>query len=350
MSSPEKESLAILRSLLETVQDAAAMPEGVDIELSNAFHTEVLFFLLYLASADGKITANERDYINHLLDLNHSIKDLVNLINEHNIYSTEFEERIPVTMQIVAAFDEKVRQVRNDAEPLVQTMIKYFEKIGEKFVYCDKDVNQQEISDYRLYLSNLKNHFPAITGGISVSDEVGYIGKKKGADGLPVADTSKRSGRNRCRYSPAKYKVGVDMPAGEYKLFCTDSEAYYCISADVNDDDIIRNGSFSGQAYIDVCKGQYVSFQECYALPVLEAPLFDSSRGIYGPGEYKVGLEIPAGEYRITSLSDNGYYSLELHSGNGERDIIRNDYFENATYVEISNGQILTLHDCKIVL
>lgn len=347
MKSQGKESLHLLYDVLDKIESLATMPEGSNISLREAFKLEVNFYLLYLASGDGKITANERDYINDLLDLDISTQEFVQLINEHNIYSTEFEDRSPITLQIVSAFDKKMKQLNAGVAPLAPALIDFLERIGREFINCDGNVHQQEVADHTLYISKLKSKFLT---SVSASDEVGFIGKKKGQSSSPIAIPSKKSGSNSHRYGPSKYKVGVDMPVGEYKLICSDRRAYYCISSDANGQRIIQNDNFYCQAYIDVHYGQYVELCRCYALPVSEAPLFDNSSGVYGPGEYKVGIEIPAGEYRLTALANRGYYSLEVYGGNGSRDIITNDNFTNATYVEIKRGQILVLSNCKLVM
>ncbi|MGJ0961046.1 hypothetical protein ACR75P_05045 [Faecalicoccus pleomorphus] len=67
----------------------------------------------------------------------------------------------------------------------------------------------------------------------------------------------------------------------------------------------------------------------------------------YGPGMYKVGADIPAGEYNVkASTGKSGY--LVLSSDPNGSDIITNDSFENNSYVAISDGQYLKLEDCYI--
>lgn len=67
----------------------------------------------------------------------------------------------------------------------------------------------------------------------------------------------------------------------------------------------------------------------------------------YGPGMYKVGVDIPAGEYNVKAeIGELGY--LEVSSDPNGTSIITNDAFENNSYVSISDGQYLKLESCYI--
>lgn len=67
----------------------------------------------------------------------------------------------------------------------------------------------------------------------------------------------------------------------------------------------------------------------------------------YGPGMYKVGVDIPAGEYNVKAeVGELGY--LEVSSDPNGTSIITNDAFENNSYISISDGQYLKLESCYI--
>lgn len=65
----------------------------------------------------------------------------------------------------------------------------------------------------------------------------------------------------------------------------------------------------------------------------------------YGEGTYKVGVDIPAGEYRLTATSDNAYWEV-TESSAADADIVGNDVFDGSTYVTVSDGQYLKLRRC----
>lgn len=63
-------------------------------------------------------------------------------------------------------------------------------------------------------------------------------------------------------------------------------------------------------------------------------------------GMYRVGSDIPAGEYRLTAEAGTPGYWKVTASSNPDADIIGNDNFENSAYVTVADGQYLTLNRC----
>ncbi len=63
-------------------------------------------------------------------------------------------------------------------------------------------------------------------------------------------------------YKTGTYKVGVDIPAGEYKISQGTGTAFYWqISTDANGSDIIENEFSQGEGYFSCSDGQYVKIQ-----------------------------------------------------------------------------------------
>lgn len=70
------------------------------------------------------------------------------------------------------------------------------------------------------------------------------------------------------RYEEGMYKVGADLPAGEYKLTCQSDDAYWGVTNSSDADaDIVGNDIFSGSAYVTVYDGQYLTLRRCIAEP-----------------------------------------------------------------------------------
>lgn len=60
------------------------------------------------------------------------------------------------------------------------------------------------------------------------------------------------------------FKVGVHLPAGEYKLQSDTGMGYYCVYNDGRHDDIEANNNFEGQSYVSVKEGQYLLLSRCH--------------------------------------------------------------------------------------
>lgn len=148
-------------------------------------------------------------------------------------------------------------------------------------------------------------------------------------------------------YPSGTYKIGTDLPAGEYVFFSTSStKAYVCLSSDSNQDDIIENENFSGTFIITATDGQYLEANRCKFVTAVECTISINADGSFDEGMYRVGIDIPAGEYKLTATSDiKGYWCIYKNS-NAPFRIVNNDNFENSAYVTVKNGQYLLLSRC----
>lgn len=154
--------------------------------------------------------------------------------------------------------------------------------------------------------------------------------------------TAKQSAKN---YGSGTYKVGIDIPAGEYYI---KGPGYVEVSSDSSGslDSIIDNDNIGFYAYANVYDGQYLKLKGCSAIPSSSAnPKYD---GLYPSGMYKVGKDIPAGEYKVDALSNMGYYERNSGALGSDNSIIDNDNFSGSTYITINDGEFLKLNDCNI--
>lgn len=145
------------------------------------------------------------------------------------------------------------------------------------------------------------------------------------------------------------YKVGTEIAPGEYVLMCNSSySAYYSINKDSTGslESIIHNGNFSYNAIVKVENGQYIELKRCTLSPISEMPLIDYTRGTM----FKIGYQLPAGEYKLQANSRLGGYYAVLDDVTGSLyDISTNDNFHGQTYVTVQEGQYLELSRCTIV-
>lgn len=147
-------------------------------------------------------------------------------------------------------------------------------------------------------------------------------------------------------YGSGMYKVGTDLPAGEYLFIANGSRAaYVCVSSDSNQDDIIENENFTYSYFLTVSDGQYLEASRCSFLIAEKYTVNINDDGTFSDGMYRVGIDIPAGEYKLTS-TEHGYYCIYNNSV-APLDIVDNDNFENNSYVTVSDGQYLLITRCN---
>jgi len=86
------------------------------------------------------------------------------------------------------------------------------------------------------------------------------------------------------------YKVGQDIPAGEYFLV-PEGLAYFQVSKDSTGslESIIANDNFSGTRYVTVSEGQYLEIRSAKMISADKAPKQEPVDGKYPEGMYKIG-------------------------------------------------------------
>lgn len=172
----------------------------------------------------------------------------------------------------------------------------------------------------------------------------------------PTEATTKKKTK---AYGEGMYKVGKDIPEGEYILYNTSNyDAYTCVSDDANQNDIIFNENFPSNLIITVYDDEFLDLSRCMAINLDELiegnedktdTLINVVADRVDEGVmYKVGLMLEPGEYKLETTGNyDGYYCI--YSDSRHDDIVANDNFDSSTYVEVSDGEYLLLSRCKIV-
>lgn len=144
------------------------------------------------------------------------------------------------------------------------------------------------------------------------------------------------------------HKVGVDIPAGKYMALSTDSSgAYLSVNSDANGNDIVFNENFEYNYAFEVVNGEYLVLDDCVIIDFdkyyenNKVPYDTINGGVF----LRVGVDIPAGEYKLVANEDDGYYAIY---SNLRDDIVDNDFFEGSAYMTIQNGQYVKIEDCQI--
>ena len=143
------------------------------------------------------------------------------------------------------------------------------------------------------------------------------------------------------------YKIGPDIPAGMYYLQAEESaKGYFCISADSSGYSILDNDNFGSHYFLEIEDGDYLELTRCVAIPIEDAEIeFDKNN--LTEGMYRVGVDIPAGEYKLTQTSNFAAYVCVYEGCSKNRDIITNDNFENQKYITVKDGNYLLITRCE---
>lgn len=148
--------------------------------------------------------------------------------------------------------------------------------------------------------------------------------------------------------SSGMYKVGTDIAAGTYYFQATGSvSGYYAITSDASGEleSIIANDNVSTFSFLTVNDGQYLEVTRGKIAPANQIGRIDPTSGRYGTGTYRVGIDIPAGEYNVQNDGSRNfaYYAILFDASGKLEAIVDNDNFESNAYITVSEGQYLKL-------
>ncbi|WP_449621141.1 hypothetical protein [Robertmurraya sp. Marseille-Q9965] len=158
---------------------------------------------------------------------------------------------------------------------------------------------------------------------------------------------------NDTKIKAGTYKIGTDLPAGEYLVFA-DSTAYIESASDSKGelDSILFNDNLPNDAhsYVTLNEGEYFKLQGGHMYPVDSAPSVLPDDGLYENGMFKVGQDLPAGEYKVIldSAVGMGYLEVSKDSRHQIDSIVTNENVQADMYITVSDGQYIKLQDVKI--
>lgn len=148
------------------------------------------------------------------------------------------------------------------------------------------------------------------------------------------------------------YKIGQDVPAGIYCI-AANSSCYYEVSKDSSGelDSIIQNGNTDTFAFVEVKDGQYLTVERGTFAPADEIEPIQPQGGKWGEGMYRIGVDIPAGEYKVVCNDErySAYIAVLSNVSGGIRAIVTNDNFDGEKYITVKDGQYLEVSRADVV-
>lgn len=164
----------------------------------------------------------------------------------------------------------------------------------------------------------------------------------------PVSESPVSSEPEAKSYPAGMYKVGTDLPAGEYVLFL---DGYFQVAKDSTGslDSIICNDKYSGKSIVTVKDGQYLTVKDSLIWDINDFPKNDSPEKL-SDGMYKVGVDLKPGEYKVHCTGGMAYCEVAKDSNHTIDSIISNDTFEGDKYITVKDGQYIKLSNAELIL
>lgn len=153
-------------------------------------------------------------------------------------------------------------------------------------------------------------------------------------------------------FEEGMYKAGKDIQAGEYLVESVSGNCYVEVCNDARGifASIAANTNTSTRVYVTVADGQYIRVNGGTFIFEPDAQPYVSNDGTYDDGMYKVGKDIPAGEYKITADDSNCYIQVSSDSSGSFSSIVSNDNIGlgESAYITVGDGQYLLFTGGKI--
>ena len=125
----------------------------------EALKAEFIDFLSYLSASDGTVSESEAGFVNEYFGLGYSPVELKEYIEKSNTYSTEFEKKVPGTLERFVVQDNALFKQRLELSSSVSaSYIDVFDCLGKEYLVCDGDADKQEIEDFSTYMDTLKKY------------------------------------------------------------------------------------------------------------------------------------------------------------------------------------------------
>jgi hypothetical protein len=141
---------------------------GAGDDIDKVAKLEIGMFMMYLSASDGKIEWEEAKTISEICDFNLSPNNVADFIREKNIYSTEFEAKVPISFQMIVQADNVLKEEGLIPEVFgADLMITTYKAVGEVLIKSDGDVDENEIKDYNIYINMLQEYRDKNGGDVS---------------------------------------------------------------------------------------------------------------------------------------------------------------------------------------
>jgi hypothetical protein len=148
------------------------------------------------------------------------------------------------------------------------------------------------------------------------------------------------------------YKVGSELSAGEYIIEATENHAYYEISSDSSGefDSIIANDNLSPKgffAYVVLQDGDYIKITGGRIIDASQLTIQPKDLNNIPPSVYKIGKDLPAGEYKLSPTSAMSYWERSRNPRISFDGIIANDNITADAYVTVRDGEYFKITEAK---
>lgn len=152
------------------------------------------------------------------------------------------------------------------------------------------------------------------------------------------------------QYPAGMYKVGGDLPAGEYLAIAKENAIIPMVTVKSSsgvDAEINALSTFTTFAIIGAADGKYVEVTDSFLIPLSDSKAYVDTftAESIGDGSYKVGFHIPAGEYKYALQEDVIIPMISVYADAYQENILNLVMPQGNGYITLDDGQYVTVSD-----
>lgn len=154
-------------------------------------------------------------------------------------------------------------------------------------------------------------------------------------------------------YGAGVYCVGVDIPEGDYAIIEEPNAMFASVVVRREEDSnsaLILHKLITGQADISLRRDTWVTLSEVRAWPLGKEPSRAGADGTLPEGAYLVGVQLPAGRYRIARLETAPLSSYTLYAGipGDTGKLMRFEVIHDPMELDLEEGDYIELSGCTL--
>lgn len=135
-----------------------------NVSLESLIIDDLFMWFGYLGLGDKKITDNELEFINSLLNTSYSKQDVFNLAD------AEFSEKIPLSFKCLGELDECGRRYDMNNLACAHELLECYTLLGKFFITVDNDLDGDVLELYRDFISSLKEELGDVSADYVPAD------------------------------------------------------------------------------------------------------------------------------------------------------------------------------------
>ena len=152
-------------------------------------------------------------------------------------------------------------------------------------------------------------------------------------------------------YDSGSYRVGTDIPAGDYVLTENENAMFASVivrESDAEDSNLLAHHLINHQLVVRLQPDTWLTLSEAKAYPISQAPKIED--GVTGEGGYLVGVQIPAGVYAVclTEKAPLSSYSIYDDIIGTNAQLIKFEVVHEAMTIELHDGEYVELSGCHL--